>query len=92
LCCFFSLRHRYAYEDKDPQCMPPPPTHTHIKAFCDLQWRKLNMNILIIFETSLITVDKIQIISGVQTRGKGMLCCSPTKSKFKKKLQILYTR
>jgi len=24
LCCFFSLRHRYAYEKKDPQSLPPP--------------------------------------------------------------------
>jgi len=99
LCCFFFPKHRYAYEDKDPKCLPPrlslslthTHTHTHsahnvhfltsanIKPLFDPQWRKLNMNILICFETSLITIDKIQIASGAQPMGKGMPYCSPTK-------------
>jgi hypothetical protein len=44
------------------------------------------MNILILFETSLITVDKIQIASGAQPRGKRMLYCNPTKSEEEKKI------
>ena len=81
--------------------MPPPPhTHTHsahnvffltsadIKPLCDQQWRKMNMNIFILFETSLITIDKIQIASGAQPKGKGMPYCSPKKWKFKKKYRF----
>ena len=35
LCCF-SLRHRYAYVDKDPQCLPPPHTHTQTHKYTAL--------------------------------------------------------
>jgi hypothetical protein len=50
-----------------------------INALCDPQWRKLNMNILVLFKTSVITLDKMQNASGAQPSGEGDAALQPNK-------------